>query len=80
MSEASVKKRVAVEDFLNVPLGSRRWFSFGKGQPGWSAHTPRRGLRRACALAAAALCLGPLGLADASIEPGQTAPVELPND
>ena len=75
-----MKKRVAVEDFLNVPLGSGRSFSFGTGQPGWSARTPRRGLRRACALAAAALCLGPLGLADARIEPGPTAPVELPGD
>ena len=75
-----MKKRVAVEDFLNIPLGSGRSFSFGKGQPGWSAHTPRRGLRRACALAAAALCLGPLGLADASIEPGRKVPVELPRD
>jgi hypothetical protein len=73
-------KRVAVEDFLNVPLGSERAFSFGKGQAGWTKRTPRHGLRRALAVAAAALCLGPLGLADAGIEPDQTVPVALPND
>ncbi len=75
-----MKKRVAVEDFLNVPLGSGRAFSFGNGQPGWTQRTPRRGLRRALAVAAAAWCLGPLGLADARIEPGQTVPVALPSD
>ncbi len=75
-----MKKRVAVEDFLDVPLGSGRSFSFGEGQAGWSRRKPRRALRRALAVAAAALCLGPLGLADAGIEPGQTVPVALPND
>jgi hypothetical protein len=75
-----MKKRVAVEDFLGIPLGSDRSFSFGKGQAGWTSRMPRRGLRRACAAvaAAAALCLGPLGLADAGIERDRTAPVELP--
>ncbi len=64
-----MKKRVAVEDFLNIPLGSGRWFPFGRGQLGWTTQTLRRRLRRACAVAAAALCLGPLGLADAGVEP-----------
>ncbi len=74
-----MKKRVAVEESLNIPLGSDRSFSFGKGQAGWTSRMPRRGLRRfAAAAAAAALCLGPLGLADAGIEPDRTAPVELP--
>ena len=44
-----MKKRVAVEDFLGIPLGSDRSFSFGKGQAGWTSRMPRRGLRRACA-------------------------------
>ncbi len=74
-----MKKRVAVADFLNIPLDSGRSFSFGKGQAGWTTRMPRRGLQRACAVAAATLCLGPLGLADAGIESGRTAPVELPD-
>ncbi len=63
-----MKKRVAVEDFLNIPLGPGRWFAFGRGQAGWTTRTLRRRLRRACAVAAAALCLGPLGLVDAGVE------------
>jgi len=73
-----VKKRVAVEDFLNVPLGSGRSFSFRIGEAGRAALGSRRGLSRACAAAAVALCLGPLGLGDAAVDAGQRTAVQTP--
>jgi hypothetical protein len=72
-----VKKRVGVEDFLNIPLGSGRSFSFRLGEAGRAAIGSRRGLRRACAAALVALCLGPFGLADTAVDVGQRTAARL---
>ncbi|MFM1991626.1 MAG: hypothetical protein RJA99_4583 [Pseudomonadota bacterium] len=70
-----MEKRVAVEQFLNVPLGAERAFSFrSEGRP-----RGRRRIRRAfavcCALAFAGL--GPLLLRD-GIAPLRSGSTEQP--
>lgn len=58
----SVDKRVAVEQFLNVPLAAERTFSFRSGPP----PRGRRRIRRALAVAAilAVAGVGPLLFVD----------------
>jgi hypothetical protein len=69
----TVKKRVAVEDFLSIPFDSGRTLSFRVAEAGRATMESRRVLRRASYAAIVALCLGPLGLADDALGAGLRA-------